>query len=173
MLDVSHPEVAFALRVVRTGGRLAQRVQSGMALQGLTKSDFSPVTVADFAVQAVVARALQEAFPTDRLVGEENADQLRDEDGAKTREVVAHYVRQAYEDAGEEDVCAWIDHGGGEPADRFWTLDPIDGTKGYLRGGQYATALALVEDGEVQLGVLGCPNLGEQCQPEKIGRAHV
>lgn len=169
MLDVSQPEIAFALRVVRTGGHLAQRVQSGMALQGLTKSDFSPVTVADFAVQAVVAHALEEAFPEDRLVGEENADPLRSEEGAKTREVVAHYVKQAYEDADEEKVCAWIDHGCGEAAGRFWTLDPIDGTKGYLRGGQYATAFALIEDGVVQLGVLGCPNLGDQCQPELLG----
>lgn len=38
-------------------------------------------------------------------------------------------------------------------------LDPIDGTKGFLRGEQYAVCLALVVDGVVQLGVLGCPNL--------------
>ena len=35
----------------------------------------------------------------------------------------------------------------------------VDGTKGFLRGDQYAVALALIEDGEVVLGVLGCPNL--------------
>ena len=45
------------------------------------------------------------------------------------------------------------------PKGRFWTVDPIDGTKGFLRGDQYAVALALVEEGEVVLGVLGCPNL--------------
>jgi 3'(2'), 5'-bisphosphate nucleotidase len=38
-------------------------------------------------------------------------------------------------------------------------LDPIDGTKGFLRGDQYAIALALVEQGQIQLGVLGCPAL--------------
>jgi 3'(2'), 5'-bisphosphate nucleotidase len=57
-------------------------------------------------------------------------------------------------------VLGWIDRGCGEPAARFWTLDPIDGTKGFLRGEQYAIALALVEGGEVVLGALGCPNLG-------------
>lgn len=41
---------------------------------------------------------------------------------------------------------------------RFWTLDPVDGTLGFIRGDQYAVALALIEDGEVVLGVLGCPN---------------
>lgn len=40
-----------------------------------------------------------------------------------------------------------------------WALDPIDGTKGFLRGGQYAVCLALIVDGVVQLGVMGTPNL--------------
>jgi len=41
----------------------------------------------------------------------------------------------------------------------MWTLDPIDGTKGFLRGGQYAVCLALLVDAHVELGVIGCPNL--------------
>ena len=41
----------------------------------------------------------------------------------------------------------------------MWTLDPIDGTKGFIRGEQYAVCLALVVDSEVQVGVIGCPNL--------------
>lgn len=41
----------------------------------------------------------------------------------------------------------------------FWTLDPIDGTKGFLRGEQYAVCLALIVDSRVELGVIGCPNL--------------
>ena len=38
-------------------------------------------------------------------------------------------------------------------------MDPVDGTKGFIRGDQYAIALALIEDGQVVVGVLGCPNL--------------
>lgn len=41
----------------------------------------------------------------------------------------------------------------------MWTLDPIDGTKGFLRGGQYAVCLALLVDSQVELSVIGCPNL--------------
>lgn len=47
----------------------------------------------------------------------------------------------------------------GGPKGRIWALDPIDGTKGFLRGGQYAVCLALMVDGDVKVGVLGCPNL--------------
>ena len=73
-------------------------------------------------------------------------------------------------------VCQWIDHGradGGtehRSAARFWTLDPIDGTKGFLRGDQYAVALALIEGGQVQVGVLGCPGLSDGYRPELDGQ---
>jgi 3'(2'), 5'-bisphosphate nucleotidase len=53
----------------------------------------------------------------------------------------------------------WIDHGNGRVSPRYWTLDPIDGTKGFLRGDQYAVALALVEEGDLKAAVLGCPYL--------------
>ena len=41
----------------------------------------------------------------------------------------------------------------------MWTIDPIDGTKGFLRGEQYAVCLSLIVDSIVQVGVIGCPNL--------------
>ena len=46
----------------------------------------------------------------------------------------------------------------GGPKGRHWVLDPVDGTLGFIRGDQYAVALALLEDGKVIIGVLGCPN---------------
>ncbi len=54
-----------------------------------------------------------------------------------------------------------IDRGRGEPPETFWTLDPIDGTKGFLRHEQYAIAFAFIRDGRVALGVLGCPELAD------------
>ena len=61
----------------------------------------------------------------------------------------------------EEEMLRLIDMGRSEGGreGRFWALDPIDGTKGFLRGGQYAVCLALVVDGDVKVGLLGCPNL--------------
>lgn len=43
---------------------------------------------------------------------------------------------------------------------RSWTIDPIDGTLGFLRKEQYAVCLALIVDGQVELGLIACPNLG-------------
>lgn len=42
---------------------------------------------------------------------------------------------------------------------RFWTCDPIDGTKGFVRGDQYAVCLALLDGGRPVVAVVGCPNL--------------
>jgi HAL2 family 3'(2'),5'-bisphosphate nucleotidase len=56
-----------------------------------------------------------------------------------------------------------------DSAARFWTLDPIDGTKGFMRGDQYATALALVVKGQVQVGALACPNLEDGYRPDLEG----
>jgi len=64
-----------------------------------------------------------------------------------------------------EQVLAWIDRGRGACGHRFWTLDPIDGTKGLLRGGQYVIALALLVDGAVQIGIVGCPRLSVTTAP--------
>lgn len=166
MLDIRQAETAFAIAAVREAMKLAMQVQSGMAVRGLTKSDLSPVTVADYGVQALVARALRTAFPDAVLVGEESAKDLQTPEARPVLDLVVEFVARFAPEATAETVCTWIDAGLGAPGDRFWTLDPIDGTKGYLRGGQYAIALALIENGQVVLGVLGCPNLGDDCKPD-------
>jgi 3'(2'), 5'-bisphosphate nucleotidase len=158
---------------VRQASRLARQIQGELVTPALQKSDKSPVTVADFAVQAVVARRLRESFPADPLVGEEDAGELREEAAADTRTQVARFVGRIFPEATPELVCDWIDQGGAEPAARFWTLDPIDGTKGFLRGDQYAVALALIENGRVVLGVLGCPNLVDGGKPDHSGPGSV
>lgn len=153
------PESQFAIDAVREASLLARRIQREMVGGGLTKDDRSPVTVADFAVQALIARRLAENLPGANLIGEENAEALRLEEGVTTLDHITDFVRSAIRDATPEEVCGLIDRGSGEPGDTFWTLDPIDGTKGFLRREQYAVALALVRDGKVEFGILGCPEL--------------
>ena len=172
-LDLSSPELRFALNAVQGAARLAQRIQTGMTIMGLTKSDLSPVTVADYAGQALIAKALAEAFPKDPLVAEEGLDDLASDAGRAIRDALVDFVCRVEPDATEASILDWIGRGQGEPKGRFWTLDPIDGTKGYLRGGQYAVALALLEDNEVKLGVLACPNLGPGCSLETSGEGIV
>jgi 3'-phosphoadenosine 5'-phosphosulfate (PAPS) 3'-phosphatase len=46
-------------------------------------------------------------------------------------------------------------------------LMSVDGTSGFIRHQQFAVCLALIVDGQVELGVIGCPNLGPEAA--KIG----
>ncbi len=132
----------------------------------LLKDDRSPVSVADFAAQAVVAHRLREALGSVTLVAEEDAAELRTKAESGEGEfvdAVVQAVRVAWPEATLDDVLEAIDLGNADPMDDglhgFWTLDPIDGTKGFLRGQQYAVSLAWVEGAAPVIGVLGCPNL--------------
>ncbi|MFQ5848692.1 MAG: 3'(2'),5'-bisphosphate nucleotidase [Candidatus Methylomirabilales bacterium] len=129
--------------------------------ESVTKRDRSPVTVADFGAQAVISLDLFGAFPDDPMVAEEDAAFLRSEGGKDLKARVAHHVTTILPGVTDAQILDAIDRGafGGGPTGRHWAVDPIDGTTGFLRGDQYAVALALIEDGEVVLGVLGCPNL--------------
>jgi len=155
-------ELEVAIAAVRSAATVCRAVQQRLVTADtLEKKDKSPVTVADFASQAVVAAALAEALPHDKLVGEEDAHALRQDEQATIRNAVVEQVAGAVgQPVSDEQVLDWIDRGGASAqGDRYWTLDPIDGTKGFLRGEQYAVALALIANGRIALGVLGCPNL--------------
>jgi 3'(2'), 5'-bisphosphate nucleotidase len=152
-------EAQFAAAAVREAALLVRRVQREMVGGPLAKSDLSPVTVADFAAQALVAHRLGERFPDAVLVGEEDAATLRSPEGRETLEQIVRFVGDHIPGVEPETVCDLIDRGAGVPPATFWTLDPVDGTKGFLRNDQYAVALALVDRGEVKIGALGCPEL--------------
>lgn len=151
-------EKEVAIASVKQAAKLCQKVREDIP-PALEKQDKSPVTVADFGSQAIICKALKEVFPDTPIVGEEDATELRQPEQKNTLTKITEYVKQIISDASENQVLDWIDYGNGKVSNRFWTLDPIDGTKGFLRQDQYAIALALIEDGEVKLGILGCPAL--------------
>ncbi len=152
-------ERQIAIAAVREACHLTRIVQSRLVAGAtLAKKDRSPVTVADFGAQALVSHRLAVALD-DPLVGEEDAAALRADPAMAEKVVSSVQARESSLSAAA--VLDAIDRGthAGGPSGRFWTLDPIDGTRGFLRMAQYAVALALIEDGQVQLGVLGCPAL--------------
>jgi len=169
MLDFSNPRLEGTLEAVRKAARLMRVIQHETVVSSLTKDDKSPVTVADFSSQALIGYMLKTSFPDIPMIAEETSTALRVPEGANLLAQVTGYVKRVFPGATEGTVCEWIDHGSAHSGERFWVLDPIDGTKGFLRGDQYAVALALVEHGEVQIGALGCPNLTGASVPDPDG----
>ena len=151
-------EWQVALAAVREAAALCHVLQ-GEPLSRGEKPDGSPVTAADFATQALICSTLADTFPDDPIIAEEDSAILNATNGAVLLEEVTSYLRRFRPGVTPSDVCRWIDHGAHRSGQRFWALDPLDGSKGFLRGHQYAIALALIEGGHVKIGVLACPNL--------------
>jgi 3'(2'), 5'-bisphosphate nucleotidase len=182
-------ELDSALHAVHAASLLTKSVLRSLSnnVGAETKADDSPVTIADFAAQALLISALHAVFPDDRFIGEESADALRCNEALADR--VWQLVLRAKEDAyarrdrsselqvhaawgaltmeaffpvSKEQMFDRIDLGGkGEVTGqgRVWVMDPVDGTATFMRGQQYAVALCLLVDGIQQVGVIGCPNL--------------
>ncbi|KAH7029500.1 3'-phosphoadenosine 5'-phosphatase [Microdochium trichocladiopsis] len=164
-------ELEIAQLAVQRAAILTKRVFHEKAKGTVSKDDKSPVTIGDFGAQALIIAALKANFPDDEIVAEEEAEGLRGD--ATLRQTIWDLVREtklsdaAAESAlggaikSDDEMLTMIDHGNsqGGRRGRIWAIDPIDGTKGFLRGGQYAVCLGLLVDGEVTVGVLGCPNL--------------
>ena len=117
------------------------------------------MTVADYASQAVILAGVAEAFPDHGVIAEEGSAHLLEQAGP---DGVARIVAVVGEVMGRsvsiEEVAAWIDHAGG-PGPYTWVVDPIDGTKGFLRREQFAVAVGVLLAGRVHAGVLACPHL--------------
>lgn len=164
-------ELEVAQLAVQRAAILTKRVFNEKAKGTVSKDDKSPVTIGDFGAQALIIAALKANFPEDEIVAEEEADALRgDEALKKTIWELVSTTKLSDEQAEKtlggaigsvEEMLELIDRGKSKGGDkgRIWAIDPIDGTKGFLRGGQYAVCLGLMVDGDVKVGVLGCPNL--------------
>jgi 3'(2'), 5'-bisphosphate nucleotidase len=164
-------ESLVATHAVRRAAIYTQEVFHSLVKGTVSKDDRSPVTIGDFGAQALIIAAIRHNFPDDEIVGEEESSLLRS--NSELRDKVWKLVSQVHLSNPEEDLLlggplksadAMLDAiDGGKSAGgnkgRLWALDPIDGTLGFLRGGQYAVCLALIQDGEVVVGVMGCPNL--------------
>ncbi|PHH81051.1 hypothetical protein CDD82_1357 [Ophiocordyceps australis] len=160
-------EVRIAQLAVQRAVLLTRRVFAQEAKATLDKADRSPVTIGDFGAQVLIAAALRHNFPNDGVVAEEEGHELQRQ--AQLADKVWEAVRATHltqhDDelgavASRDDMLALLDHGRlRDAAPRVWTIDPIDGTKGFLRGGQYAVCLALLDCRDVKVAVLACPNL--------------
>lgn len=161
-------ELEVAIVVVQTAALISREVLAAAQADAtpgtfdLIKDDLSPVTVADFAIQALLTRTLYNAFPNDGFIGEESADELRQ--NPKLASIVLAILAQCagdtlFRDADDLcdviDSCATLMPGPG----RIWVFDPIDGTKTFIRREQYAINIALLETGRQVLSVVACPLL--------------
>ncbi|CAA0815947.1 PAP-specific phosphatase HAL2-like [Striga hermonthica] len=171
-------EVNVAVRVVHMACSLCEKVQRQLIStdsdQVKSKDDDSLVTVADWSVQATVSWLLSRAFGSRNIsiIAEEDIQTLSKSESSSLLSNVVNAVNECLDKApqfglqgpksplGPSEILDTIGRcsSRGGPSGRHWVLDPVDGTLGFVRGDQYAIALAMIDDGRVVVGVLGCPN---------------
>ncbi|KAK8469046.1 hypothetical protein PHAVU_006G192800 [Phaseolus vulgaris] len=168
-----HKELEAAVDVVQKACNFALHVQSSLfSTEGkvIEKNDQTPVTIADFGVQALISLELNKLFPSIPLVAEEDSAFLRSRNLVGTVfDAITATDSSTCKPLTQDDVLEAIDRGskdafvfGPKPA-TYWLLDPIDGTRGFLMAGKafYVVGLALVVEGEIVIGVMGCPTWKE------------
>ncbi len=129
-------ELQVAIRAVQSAAKISQSVLSSDDKGTVEKADLSPVTIADFAIQALLTASVHGVFPDDAFVGEESAADLR-ENPLLLRRVWELLLRLRDDEAeslcklppSPEDMCDMIDRCGfGEPggpeSGRVWGACP-------------------------------------------------
>ncbi len=143
--------------IARMAASVCQNIQGEM-VDPSKKDGREPVTIADYASQAVIGNALASNFPDDGVLSEERSEEFMLLLNDAQRALVQRFVTDAVGGyVFEEQICAWLDFGKQKQAERMWVIDPIDGTKGFLGGRHYCIAIGLLERGEPVLGVLASP----------------
>lgn len=123
-------DLALALELADAADAITLTRFQAVDLHVATKPDMTPVSEADVAVEEMLRGHLATARPQDAVIGEEGGA-LDEADGESRR-----------------------------PGSRRWIIDPIDGTKGYVRGVPvWATLLALQDGGQLTVGVVSAPAL--------------
>lgn len=122
----------FAVELGRMGGKNTLKYfRQSFSVE--TKSDDSPVTIADQSTEEMLRTEIEKRFPDDGIIGEEY---------------------------GEKEGTSG----------RRWILDPIDGTKSFVRGyPAYGTLIGVAEGDEPVIGVIHCAALNEEVSAYKGG----
>ncbi len=183
--ETTHPYIADmkpALSAIRKACKITTSLQPTTVdknISGVNKKDASPVTIGDFAVQALVLKLLDREFnhrnKRDIFIAEEASKNLMSQNEKGDTVDLSNEILEIMKNCGFDGIIGDIDdlnrsidlgqtyeeNGSirksvlqendinNNRSFRTWCLDPIDGTRGFLRGkregGQYCVALALIE----------------------------
>lgn len=147
-------ELELATEVVRKATEITEwfRIKGFKSFQ---KADESPVTLADIASQIYIISKLKELYPKDQIIAEETFEI----DSKSHQALKKCFLELQLENLGD---LKHIINYRGSSSERQWTIDPIDGTKGYQKGLSYAIGLGLMIKSKPELSVISVPNYDER-----------
>lgn len=162
MIEEPTGRLEIAIKAVLQASHYCEYMRNTSSYTVIGKEDGSPVTIADIGSQLIISHYIKELFPADCIVGEEDDSKIG---GEGMMSVFEQYLNDNSIAIDKSEYKALLskpivtDH-----KQPFWTIDPIDGTCGFLRKphGQYAVCVAYIDqDGQVELSVVSAPRLND------------
>ena len=147
-------ELQLASDLVRKAAEITEWFRK-TGFKTIEKKDHSPVTLADYAGQIFINNSIREKFPADQLFAEEHIEDLAD-----SQEEI---IKKCFKDLNipikkfESNL-----NYRGEPSERQWTIDPIDGTRGFVANLSYSIGIGFLVNSEPTISAIGSPNYNEK-----------
>jgi 3'(2'), 5'-bisphosphate nucleotidase len=121
----------------------------------IEKQDHSPVTLADYAGQIYINHHLKKHFPKDQIIAEEHIKDLTDRQ--------ERIIRTCFQDLNIpiKKFESSLNYRG-TTSRRQWTVDPIDGTKGFIANLSYSIGIGFMVNTEPIVSAIASPNFDER-----------
>jgi 3'(2'), 5'-bisphosphate nucleotidase len=147
-------ELQLASDLVRKASEITEWFRE-TGFKTIEKKDHSPVTLADYASQIFINHNLKYNFSSDQLIAEEHLEGLTD----KQEEI----IQKCFQDVNipikkfESNLNYQ-----GNLSNRQWTIDPIDGTKGFIANLSYSIGIGFLVNSEPSVCAIGAPNYNKK-----------
>jgi len=151
MVDYSK-ELSLAIDLVKKASLITEWFRDNHS-SSFTKSDDSPVTLADFASQIFIISEIRKYFPEDQIIAEEESGVFLN---SNAEEIIKSCYNSIKFDI-KENLKEILNYRGPRSI-RQWTVDPIDGTKGFQKNLAYAIGIGLMIQFEPMICAIGVPN---------------
>ncbi len=146
-------ELNLANKVVKEAFKIPEWFKE-RGFEFFKKQDSTPVTLADLATQIFIISELKREFPDDSIIAEEEGS-LIDKNSEKI-------IRKCFEDLGikVQNIKDLVNYRG-RPSERQWSVDPIDGTQGFVEGLSYAVGIGFMRKSDPKSCAIAVPNYDE------------
>jgi 3'(2'), 5'-bisphosphate nucleotidase len=145
-------ELKIAIETVKVATEITKWF-SRVGFKSFQKQDNSPVTLADYASQFFITFKITQSFPEDQIIAEETNEINLSEDELDLIKLCYGYLNIDIEiDLPQKKL----------KSERQWTVDPIDGTKGFQKHLSYAIGIGLMINSNPRISIIGVPNFNEK-----------
>ena len=151
-MAVYFKELSLAVDLVKYASKITEWFRTNN-FSSFIKKDDSPVTLADFASQIFITSRIKKYFPEDQIIAEEESGVFIDSDA----EIIIKKCFTSLNITFKENLKETLNYRGSS-SKRQWTVDPIDGTKGFQKGLAYAIGIGFMIQAEPTICAISVPN---------------